>query len=125
MSPQHSTQQFQSLSVPNLGEVFYVGKHGRVSELKLLVVTASTTLKRSTPGHCFRTHNSVVVGSSPTRPTTHNCIEILHEELLSHVYMLCCLWAMDYFRLEQYMLVDLRIGRFAPYSLISLGGTIT
>jgi hypothetical protein len=40
-----------------------------MSELKLLVVTASTTLNRVTPSHRFRTHNSVVVGSSPTRPT--------------------------------------------------------
>jgi len=32
-------------------------------------VTASTTLNRATPSHRFRTHNPVVVGSSPTRPT--------------------------------------------------------
>jgi hypothetical protein len=38
-------------------------------ELKLLVVTASTTLNRATPSNRFRTHNSVVVGSSPTRLT--------------------------------------------------------
>ena len=45
------------------------GRYGRASELKLLVVTASTTLNCATPSHRFRTHNSVVVGSSPTRPT--------------------------------------------------------
>ena len=41
------------------------------SELKLLVVTASTTLNRVTPSHRFRTHNPVVVGSSPKRPTLY------------------------------------------------------
>ena len=41
-------------------------------ELKLLVVTASTTLNRATPSNRFRTHNPVVVGSSPTRPTKFN-----------------------------------------------------
>jgi hypothetical protein len=45
------------------------GRFGWASELKLLVVTASTTLNRVTPSHRFRTHNSVVVGSSPTRLT--------------------------------------------------------
>jgi len=45
------------------------GRYARASELKLLVVTASTTLNRATPSHRFRTHNLVVVGSSPTRLT--------------------------------------------------------
>lgn len=38
-------------------------------ELKLLIVTASTTLNRATPSHRFWTHNLSVAGSSPARPT--------------------------------------------------------
>ena len=37
--------------------------------LSCLEVTVQTEVVRSTPSHRFRTHNSVVVGSSPTRPT--------------------------------------------------------